>query len=182
MRGKSTAALLLIVVLSLSETAIFADDKPCIPDEIIKTMDSFVGAWKTEGKVGDEKQTGGITLRWSPTKNGKKVCLVGQYSFTTGDETMTGTNIVGWNSAKKCIEDRGFNDLGGSGTLYWFPKSENLLKGEFVHFKDGEEVHAKADLVKKGDAEFVLESVTEDGEVSRIVYKKVERKRKRASD
>ena len=175
-------SVIAIAVSCIGVAAVADDDKPGIPDEIIKTMDSFVGAWKTSGKVGDKTQSGGITLRWSRMKNGKKVCLVGQYSFTTGDETMTGTNIVGWNSAKKCIEDRGFNDLGGNGTLYWSPKSENLLKGEFVHFKDGKEIHATADLVKKGDAEFVLESVTDDGEVSRIVYKKAERKQRRAKD
>jgi hypothetical protein len=149
---------------------------------MIKELDWFVGTWKAEGKVGDEKQAGGITLRWAPTKDGKKVCLIGRFSYTTGDETRSGTNIIGWNTAKKCIEDRGFNDLGGNGTLYWFRESEEHLRREIVHVKDGEEVHAKADLIIRNDSELVIESVIDDGEVSRVEYTKVERKRKQRKE
>ena len=174
--------ILLSAMAALVGSEAFADDKPGIPDEIIKAMDYFVGTWEAKGNVGDKVRTGGITLRWSPTKDGTKVCLIGRFSYTTGDETLSGTNIIGWNAAKKCLEDRGFNDLGGSGTLYWFPKSEHLLKGEIIYIKDGEEVHAKADLVKKGEAEIVMETVTEDGEVGRVEYTKVKKERKKRKE
>lgn len=173
---------LIAVTASCVGGMTLAEDAPGIPDKIIKEMNYFVGTWKAEGKVGNEMQTGGITLRWAPAKGGKKVCLIGRFSYTTGDETRSGTNIIGWNAARKCIEDRGFNDLGGSGTLYWFPKSDTLLKGEIIHIQDGEEIHAKANLVKRGDNEIVIESVTDDGEVSRVEYTRVERKRKQRKE
>ncbi len=47
---------------------------------------------------------------------------------------------------------------------------------------DGEEINSKADLIKKGDSEIVIESVTDDGEVSRVEYTKVERKRKQRKE
>ena len=130
--------LLIAVAVSCIGAVAVAEEKPGIPDEIITEMDWFVGTWKAVGNVGDKKQTGGITLRWAQTKGEKKVCLIGRFSYTTGDETRSGTNIIGWNSAKKCIEDRGFNDLGGNGTLYWFVESDKKWRGEIVHVVDGE--------------------------------------------
>ena len=174
--------MLTAIAASCIGTVALADEGTGIPDEIIKEMDYFVGTWKAEGNVGGKVQTGGITLRWAPMKDGKKVCLIGRFSYTTGDETRSGVTLIGWNAAKKCIEDRGFNDLGGNGTLYWFIESATKWRGEIVTVMDGEEINSKADLIKKGDSEIVIESVTDDGEVSRVEYTKVERKRKQRKE
>ena len=177
----SIIAVVVMAVAFLGNVTV-AEEAPGIPDEIIAELDWFVGTWKAEGKVGNQKQTGGITLRWAQTKDGKKVCLIGRFSYTTGDETRSGANIIGWNVAKECVEDRGFNDLGGNGTLYWFIESATKWRGEIVTVMDGEEINSKADLIKKGDSEIVIESVTDDGEVSRVEYTKVERKRKQRKE
>ena len=170
--------LLAVLTASCIGTSAFAQKGTGIPGEIVQELNWIVGTWKAEGKVGDDTQTGEFACRWATTKSKLGVCLIGRFSYTTGDETRSGVTLIGWNAAKKCIEDRGFSDTGGNGTLYWFIESDTKWRGEIIRVVDGETIKAKADLIKKGDSEIVLESESEDGEVSRVVYKKVQRKRK----
>jgi hypothetical protein len=150
-----------------------------IPDEIIKELDWLAGTWEVEGKVGDKVQTGGFTCRWGRTaEDKKKICLMGQFSYKTGDVTRSGVTLIGWNAAKKCIEDRGFDANGGCGVLYWTVKSPNQWEGEVVMVENGKEVKSKAVLVKKGPAEVIMESEIETGETARFVFRRVKQERK----
>jgi hypothetical protein len=160
---------------SLGGAVTVAEEAAGIPADIIKELDWLVGTWKAEGKVGDEMQTGGFTCRWAKTEGKKKVTLIGRFSYTTGDETRSGITLVGWNAAKRCIEDRGFDDLGGNAALCWTVESATLWRGNVTIVQDGQTVTAKADLVKKGPSEFVYEAEMDNGDVARIVFRKVKK-------
>jgi hypothetical protein len=166
-----------VVTVGLHHVA--AAQEAAIPDEIIKQLDGLVGTWKVEGKVGDEQQKGGFTLRWARTDDNKKVCLIGRGSYEAGGVTRSSVSLIGWNAAKKCIEDRGFDANGGNGVLYWKVKSPTQWDGVVVMVEDGQEVESKAVLVKKGPSEIVMESESQTGEASRWVFRKVKGARKK---
>ena len=167
-----TIALVGVAFAFLGNVA-FCQDTPGIPDEIIKELDSLVGTWEIVGKVGDKEQKGTYTCWWGRTEDKKKVCLVGRFSYKTGESTRNGMNLIGWNATKKCLEDRGFDVNGGNATLYWTVKSPTEYQGEFVFVENGQEVKSKGVLIKKGPSELVTESESETGEVTRFVFTKV---------
>jgi hypothetical protein len=171
-------AVFAVSVACLPQTAL-SQEASGIPDEIVKELDSLVGTWESEGKVGDKEQSGGFTCRWARTDEKNKICLVGRFSYKTGDEVRSGTTLIGWNAAKKCIEDRGFDANGGNVVLYWKVKSPTQWQGEVVMVEDGQEVKSKAVLIKKGPSEIVMESESETGEVARFVFRKAKRERKK---
>ncbi len=150
-----------------------------IPKEIIKELEGFVGTWQIEGKIGDRVETGTYTCWWGRTADNKKVCLVGRFSNKSGESTRSGMNLIGWNSVRKCIEDRGFDAKGGNATIYWTPKSEKEWQGEVIMVVNGQEIKSKETLIKKGPFEIVTESESGKGGVSRYVFKKVSEKPKR---
>ena len=90
--------------------------------------------------------------------------------------------LIGWNAKKKCIEDRGFDALGGNSTLYWTVKSPTLWQGEVSVVKDGKEAKGKIHLAKKGPSEAVYESEMENGMVARVVFTKLPKTRKQATE
>ncbi len=150
-----------------------------VPDEIIKELNGLVGTWESEGKVGGEEQTGGFTCRWARSEDKKKVCLIGNFSYKTGDEVRSGVTLIGWNAAKKCIEDRGFDVLGGNATLLWKIESPTLWKGDITIVEKGETITAKADLAKKSPTEFVYEAAMDNGDTARVVFRKMKTERKK---
>ena len=79
-----TIALVVVAIAFLGNVA-FGQETAGIPDEIIKELDALVGTWKVEGKIGDKEQTGKFTCRWGRTEDKKKVCLVGRFSYKTGE-------------------------------------------------------------------------------------------------
>ena len=153
-----------------------------IPDEIMKELEGLEGTWEVEGNVGDKVQTGGFTCRWARTENKQKVCLTGKFSYKTGGVTRSGVTLIGWNAARKCIEDRGFDANGGCGVLYWTVKSPKEWHGEVIMVENGEEVKSEAVLIKKGPSEVVMESESETGEAARFVFRKVEKARKKKAE
>ena len=150
-----------------------------IPKDIIKELDNLVGTWEVEGKIGDLTQTGSFTCRWARSENKKKVCLIGRFSYKTGDKVRSGVTLLGWNAAKECIEDRGFDANGGNTTLRWTIKSSTMWQGDMITFEDGKEVKSEVVLVKKGPSEIVMESESEAGDVARFVFRKVKDEGKR---
>lgn len=168
-----------IVAFAVLCGVVHAQEPAGIPDSIIKELDSLVGTWETEGKVGDKVQTGGFTCRWVRTEDKKKVCLIGHFSYTTEGAARSGVTLIGWNAAKKCIEDRGFDANGGNAVLCWTVKSPTEWQGEVSMVVNGQEVKSKAVLIKKGTSEVVMESESEKGEASRWVFRKVADKPKR---
>ncbi len=149
----------------------FCQEKPGIPDEIIKELDSLVGTWKVEGKIGNKEQNGTYKCWWGRTEDKKKVCLVGRFSYAGSESMRNGMNLIGWNATRKCIEDRGFDVNGGNATLYWTVKSPTEYQGEFVFVENGQEVKSKGVLIKKSPSEIVMESESATGEVSRFVFR-----------
>ena len=113
------------------------------------------------------------------TEDKKKVCLIGHFSYTTDGEARSGVTLIGWNSTKKCIEDRGFDALGGNARLLWTVESPTHWRGDVSADENGQLVKETADLVKKGTTEFVYEAERETGEVTRLVFRKVADKPKR---
>jgi hypothetical protein len=173
-----TIALVGVAVAFLGNTA-YCQDTAGIPDEIVKELDGLVGTWKTEGKIGDKEQTGEFTCRWERTEEKKKVCLRGRFSYKTGNDTRSGVTLLGWNAAKNCIEDRGFDANGGNARLLWTVKSPTEWQGEVVTVENGKEVKSKAVIIKKGSSEIVMESESETGEAARFVFRKVEEEPKK---
>ncbi|MBC8871904.1 MAG: hypothetical protein H8E44_20945 [Planctomycetes bacterium] len=90
--------------------------------------------------------------------------------------------LIGWNAAKKCIEDRGFDANGGCGRLLWTVKSPTEWHGEVFRVENGKEVRSEAVLIKKGPSEVVMESESEEGEASRRVFRKVKQERKKKAE
>jgi hypothetical protein len=156
-----------------------AEEASGIPDEVVKVFDDFVGKWEAEGKIGDNAHSGIFTCRWARTEAGKNVCLIGKFSYETGGEERSGVNLIGWNSAKECVEDRGFNANGDNATLYWTLESPNHWRGEIIAARGDETITAKADFIKKSESEWVMEAEYDNGDVSRVVYRKVKRERKK---
>lgn len=178
MRQLSIALVAAAVAVVGFHHAAAAQDA-AIPDEIVKELNGLVGTWESEGKLGGEEQTGGFTCRWARSEDKKKVCLIGHFSYKTGDEVRSGVTLIGWNAAKKCVEDRGFDDLGGNATLLWRIESPTLWKGDITIVEDGETIKAKADLVKKSPTEFVYEAELDNGDTARVVFCKVKTERKK---
>ena len=173
-------AVLAISAACLPQTAL-AQEASGIPDEIVKELDRLVGTWKAEGKIGDKQQSGEFTLRWARTEDKKKICLSGRFLFVVAGEETRGVTLIGWNAAKQCIEDRGFDASGGNGVLYWKIDSPTLWKGESIDVADGKTVTGKVFLVRKSPSEFVFEAEYENGDVSRSVMRKVKRERKKTA-
>jgi hypothetical protein len=156
-----------------------AQDAPSIPDEIMSSLEYFVGSWEATGEMGGQSATGTFSCRWGRGKDGEKCCLVGQYSYTSGGHTRTGTNLIGWNAATNQIEDRGFSTDGGCGQLLWTIKSPEEWHAELISVSNGTTVKGEADIVIKGPTELVMETARENGETSRMVFTKVKRDRKK---
>lgn len=163
----------VVTALALAGSPVQAQNSTGIPDEAIKALDGLVGTWKAEGKVGEAEQTGEFACRWRRGPDGKKCCLVGSFSYKTGETTTAGITLIGWNAARECIEDRGFDSDGRCDILRWYPKTPGEWNGEWVRTIEGEEVKSEAVLVRKGPAELVMESESEAKEPLRIVFKKV---------
>jgi hypothetical protein len=176
---RSRIALVTTVVFVAGLHHVAAAQDASIPDEIIQELDGLVGTWKSEGMLGGEEQTGGFTCRWARSEGKKKVCLIGRFSYKTGDAVRSGVTLIGWNAAKKCIEDRGFDALGGNATLLWSIQSPTLWKGDVTIVEGGETMKAKADLVKKGPSEMIYEAEIDNGETARVVFRKVQGARKK---
>ncbi len=176
---KRLAVPLLVVAVAFLGNGAFGQEATGIPEEIIKELDGLVGTWQIEGKVGGKDQTGSYTCWWGRSEDKKKACLVGRFSYKSGDWTRSGMNLIGWNSVKKCIEDRGFDANGGNATIYWTPVSETEMRGVVLMVGNGKEVKLNATLIKKGPSEIVTESKGENGEVARFVFKKVPGKPRR---
>ena len=174
-------AVLAISVACLPQTAL-AQEASGIPDEIVKELDSLVGTWEAEGKIGDKKQSGEFTLRWARTDDKKKICLSGRFLFVVDGKETRGVTLIGWNAGKQCIEDRGFDANGGNGVLYWKIDSPTLWKGEAIDVANGKTVTGKVNLVRKSDSEFVFEAEYENGDVSRSVLRKVKREPKKKAE
>jgi hypothetical protein len=166
-------AMSAITVLTLLGATAWGQESSGIPDNIIKELDFFVGTWESEGKIGDVTETGRFTCRWARTDDGKQCCLIGRFSYKRGDKTRSGVTLLGWNAAKKCIEDRGFDGNGGNGRLLWTVESPDTWKGEMTFVEDGKEVTSSGVLIKKGPREIVMETTSETGEASRFVFRKV---------
>lgn len=164
---------LAVVAVAFQGNVARTQEADGIPKEIIKELNSLVGTWDAKGTVGDKQQTGEFRCRWGRGQDKKKSCLIGFFSYTTGDETRSGVTLIGWNAATKCIEDRGFDSNGGCDTLSWTVTSPTEWHGKLLMIEDGQEVRSKAVLVKKGPSGLVLESESEKGEALRIVYTKV---------
>lgn len=173
-----TIALIGVAVAFLGNVA-FCQDAAGIPDEIIKELDGLVGTWNVNGKMGDHDVTGVITFRWPRTEDKRKCCLLGNFSFKTADGPKNGVTLVGWNAAKKCIEDRGFNTDGGNATSLWTVKSPTEWHGDFVLIEGGTEMTAKMVRIKKGPSEVVAEMTLGDGGSARLVYTKLQEEGKR---
>ena len=170
-------AVLAIFAVCLPQTAL-AQEASGIPDEIVKELDSLVGTWEVEGKIGDKQQTGGFTLRWARTEEKEKICLSGIFVYVVNGKESRGVTLIGWNAGKKCIEDRGFDANGGNAVLYWKVESPQRWKGEIVGFADGEKVTAKADLIRKSNTEWGFEAEYDNGDIERSVFRKVKREQK----
>ena len=177
MKRLTIALVAVAAAVAFLGNMVLAQEPVGIPEEIVKELDYLAGTWNVEGKVEGKEQTGGFTCRWARTADKKKVCLIGRFSYKTGDEARSGVTLIGWNAAKKCIEDHGFDANGGNGTLCWKIESPTLLRGEVSMVEDGQEVKGKAVLVKKGPSEFVYEAELENGEVARVVCRKVKEQR-----
>jgi hypothetical protein len=170
---------LAVMAVAFLGNAVFGQEAAGIPDEVIKELDVLVGTWTVEGKIGDKEQTGEFTCRWERTEDKRKVCLRGRFSYKTGDDTRSGVTLLGWNAAKNCIEDRGFDANGGNARLLWTVKSPTEWQGEVVTVENGKEVTSKAVLIKKGPSEVVMETESDTGEVARFVFRKVEEEPKK---
>ncbi|TWU34841.1 hypothetical protein Poly41_39840 [Novipirellula artificiosorum] len=175
---KRFSILIALAAIVTANTCVVASAEG-ISDEIVKELDYLVGKWESEGNVGDKHQVGGFTCRWARTEEKEKVCLFAEFSYKTGDDINSGVTLIGWNEAKQSIEDRGFNASGGNATLLWTIKSPKLWQGDLTFIKNGETLKGKGDLIKKSDSEFVFEAEYDNGDVSRIVFRKLKQERKK---
>ncbi|TWU34846.1 hypothetical protein [Novipirellula artificiosorum] len=175
---KRFSILLAIAAIVTANTCVVASAEG-IPDEIVKELDYLVGKWESEGNVGDKRQVWGFTCRWARTESKEKICLIGEFSYKTGDETKSGVTLIGWNAAKGCIEDRGFDALGGNATLLWKVESPTKWIGEISLVEKGETLNSVAELIKTNDSECVMKDKDKNGNVSKIVFRKVKQERKK---
>jgi hypothetical protein len=176
---KRLIVTLIVVLIALAGKVSLAQEAAGLPAEIVKELDSIVGTWETKGKVGDKDQTGKFTLRWARTEDKRKVCLFGRFSYKVGDTEQSGVTLIGWNAARKCIEDRGFDANGGCDVLYWTVKSPTEWQGEELMVEGGKEIKGKIRLVKKTPTEFLFEATMENGVSSSAVMSKVKEEPKR---
>lgn len=151
-----------------------AQDTAGIPDDIIKELDTIVGTWEVEGKIGNKTQSNGFTLRWVRGDKGKKYCLLGRtYEMIDGVKKQKGITLIGWNAVENCIEDRGFNADGGNGRLLWKVIKPGQWEGRISMVDEGKEVKSAAVLIWKSPTEIVTEGKLETGEAVRFVFHKV---------
>lgn len=161
---KRLAIPLIVVAVAFLSNVASGQEAAGIPEEIIKELDFCVGTWRFEGKTGDKELTGRWTGRWAYTKDKKKICLIAESTFVIDGVTVNWVGLMGWNAAKKCIEDRGFNASGGSQVISYKVISPGKWQGEVVAVENGREVRSKQDLIRKGPSEAVIESKSETGQ------------------
>ncbi len=167
---------LVVATVAFLGSAAFGQEAAGIPEEIIKELDFCVGTWKFEGKTGDKEQTGRWTGRWAYTKDKKKICLIAESTFVIDGVTVNWVGLGGWNAAKKCIEDRGFNASGGSQVISYKVISPGKWQGEVVAVENGRVVKSKQNLIRKGPSEAVIESISaRDQKVIWVLRRSVEK-------
>lgn len=166
-------AIAAIMGLALLGATTWGQETSGVPDTIINELETLVGTWEVEGKIGEITETGQFTCRWARSDDGKKYCLRGRFSYKKGDKTRSGVTLIGWNAANNRIEDRGFDVNGGSGMLLWTVESPGKWKGDLIFVEDGKELKSTAVLIKKGPQEIVTEGTTATGETARYVFRKL---------
>ena len=118
-----TIALVVMAVAFLGN-AVFGQEAAGIPDEIIKELDGLVGTWTVEGQ---DRRQGADRRVHLPVgyelRTRRRCCLRGRVTYTTTEMTRAWRHLLGWNAAKNCIEDRGFDANGGNARLLWTVKS-----------------------------------------------------------
>ena len=155
-----------------------AQEQVGVPEEIAKELSYLVGTWKFEGKIGDDVMAGTVSYSWARSKEKEKYSLVENWSYKEGDTSVTGISLMGWNAAKKCLVEVGFNSAGSCFQTWWTVKSPTEWRGEFADVEEGKEVEGKGVVIKKGSGEFVYEGETTAGETGRLVFRKVTKERK----
>ena len=139
----------VVAAVAFLGNVILGQEPSGIPENIIKELDSFVGTWRVEGKIGDKEVTGTCTLRWVRTEDDGKICLSGRGTFQIDGKTQHVATLMGWNAANKCIEDRGFDAEGGSGINYWTVTSPGTWQGEIRRVNNGREVESRRSSLSK---------------------------------
>ncbi len=150
-----------------------------VPNDVVEQLEYMVGTWNVTGNLSDEEFTGTASYRWTASRGKRKCCLTTNWMIKRGGEPHPGTSLIGWNAAKKCLVECGFNAAGGCSMMIYTIKSAKEWRGEFAEVHDGEEIKGKGVLIKKGPTEFVYEGETTTGETGRLVFKKVDKKRER---
>ena len=162
----------LIIALTASCGVSLAEEKPGIPDDVIEALTPLVGEWKSVGTTGDFESKGTNKIRWMKDAEGNKVCIAGQYSYTTEEGTRSGIFFIGWDAESKCLAERSFASEGGKASVDWKMKTLKHWVGESVRYEGGETEKSEVHLLIKSPSEIVLEGVTEDGVGSRTVFTK----------
>lgn len=182
MKRLSIVLVVLAIAANCFQQAAPAEEVSGIPKEIVKELDSLVGTWNVEAKIGDTQQKGEMTFRWERTENKEKICLSGRSLFIIDGREIHGVGLVGWNAGRECIEDRGFDANGGNGVYYWKVESPGHWKGEQIIVAEGNTLEGKVEMIRNGDSEFVFEAEYPDGNVTRAVMRKVKRERKKKAN
>ena len=128
--------------------------------EQLKELEWLVGDWVDTGE-GSAVRT---TCRWTKNKN----FISRSFAVSIGDLTgLEGTQVIGWDPAKKVIRSWLFDSDGGFGVGVWSQKGDRWTIQALRVLPDGRKGSAVNVLTRVGDDTFTWESTGRevDGEV-----------------
>jgi hypothetical protein len=138
------------------------DQKVRVPTEVLQGLDYFVGDWKAEARIGDEKSEGEYSFQWAPGRH----CLTYHGTWSDKQGKSSCSSLMGWDISTKEIIDVNLDSLGANYTLRYKVASSTSWTGEARGTdENGKAVKGTLSLEKKGSNAFVWKNVnrTADG-------------------
>lgn len=179
---RSSVALLSAVVL-FGSTVSFAEEPPKVPEDVVKTLQYYVGEWSVEATIGDKQLKGKANFR---TPRGKH-CIVGSVSLGPKDEPFDFSLVSGWDLSTGWLTEQGLGVDGGTYTLKWRKASETVDEGELVGTLGDKKATETDRLERKSDNEYVVTCTQrKTGDKSqpdmKLIFHRVLRDKKEKSD
>lgn len=173
-----TTSLLVAASLVMGQ----ADDGSPLPEEIAKMYECQMGTWKIEGSVGEDTATARWSCRWARGKH----C----YFITCSADSVDEEGVVhkmaaigGYDSTKQQTIEKIFWSNDRHYTIRYDVSSPILevgvYKGEIECVEKGKTYTAPVNVERKGPSVFVYRSETAEGDKIELVFRKVERARRK---
>jgi hypothetical protein len=175
---------LAIAVLTACQYSYGQDaEQSGLPKDVKQSMEYIVGNWSMEGTLAGEEVRGRMSVRWAP---GGEYALLFNWTMIPADgnreSVQRGTMVGGYDPLAKEIVEHGF-DADGNLFTNRYPIAKDMkdnvpIPGKRVDVRDGKKTEGDITLIRKGPKEFSFTVTTEGSEATKIVFRKLELRRR----